>query len=936
MPDPYRIAATLYEDAGSGVYRGESRRDGAGVIIRTIRDDLQGPGGVKRLRREYEILSKMDSPYVLRPYGLDTQRRQPWLIMESFDGQPLSDQLGRPLAIDRFLEIALQLANALADIHRQGIVHKNLKPHNILIHPTTGAIKVIGFDLAAPALKSAIAPPSVSRIEGSLAYMSPEQTGRMNRGVDHRSDLYSLGVVFYELLAGELPFPTAEDDLELLHCHLARTPAPLQTHDEAIPVAVSQVVMKQLAKMPEDRYQTAGGLRADLERCAAEWQSHESIAPFPLGTSDVPGHLLIPKKLYGRRLEVGALLAAFGQVVASGRPTLVLLSGYSGIGKSAVVNELQKALVLPRALFAGGKPDQYKRDIPYATLAQALRALVRQVLGTNEEQIVRWRDAIQEAVGPNGRLVTDLVPDLVALIGEQPPVQDVPPQDAQNRFNTVFRRLLAAFARPGHPLVLFLDDLQWLDAATLRLLEHLVTHPAVEHILLLGAYRDNEVGPSHPLMLAFDSMRRAGAAVESIVLGPLTEEHVLQFTADAFHCGRERAEPLARLVYEKTGGNPFFMIQFVTELAHEGLVTFDDRVPRWQWDLDRVRGKGLTDNLADLMVGKLSRLSAETQQVLQHLACLGSRANLATMARVEGVAEEEIEKNLLQAIQAGFALLQDDSVAFLHDRVQEAAYALIPEGERPGLHLAIGRALLAKEGPEELGDDLFDVVSQLNRGADLMTEPAERARLAELNVAAGKRAQASIAYATARDCFAAAATLLSEETWDAAYGSTFNLYLDWAECAYLSGATDEAEPLLERLLARAQSALDRARVHGLRLTLYSVGGRYDDALAAGLQGLRLLGVEVPEDDGAINREIDAEAEAAAAKWKGRDIAGLAEAPAPSDPRIRAVIALLTNCGAPAYIGSRPQLFPLLNLKNVNYSLEFGPANESCLGYCGYV
>jgi PAS domain S-box-containing protein len=934
MPEPYTITSTLYKDTSVELYRGLRQRDGTPVIIKIFRQDESGPLDRKRLHNEYEILQRLDSPYVLKPYELDRQKTQIRLILEDFDGEPLACQLGQPLETGWFLDIALPLAAALADIHRQDIVHKDLKPVNVLVNPQNGAVKLTGFGIAARLVHALTAPTSATLIEGSLAYMSPEQTGRMNRGIDHRSDLYSLGVIFYEMLTGELPFQAA-DPLEWVHCHIARPPTLPTEIVPTIPEPLTALVMRLMAKQAEDRYQTAGGLKADLKRCAAEWRAKKSIAPFPLGTQDVPGHLLIPKKLYGRQREVGTLLAAFDRVIADGKPELVLLSGYSGIGKSELVNELQRALVLRRTLFAGGKYDLYKRDIPYATLSQALQTLVRQVLSKCEAEIAVWREAIKEAVGPNGRLMTDLVPDLMTLIGEQPPVQDVPPQDAQIRFNTVFQRFLGVFALPEHPLVLFLDDLQWIDTATLQPLEHLLVHPAVKHILLIGAYRDNEVGPSHPLMLALDSMRNDGATVQSIELGPLMKKDVLRFTADTFHCDDERAEPLVRLVYAKTGGNPFFMIQFLTALAEEGLVAFGGREERWKWDLDRIQSKGFTDNLADLMVGKLNRLPAQTQEGLQQLACLGSEARLATLAIVQGISKEEAEKNLREAIQAGFLLRHDESVSFLHDRIQEAAYALIHEQQRPEVHLNIGRRLLLKLGSEELNDILFDVVNHLNQGAGLMTDPAEKARLVELNVTAGRRARASIAYEMARDFFAAAANLQPEDAWDTRYDFQFGLFLDWAQTVYLSGAFEEADGLFDSLLARAKTDLDKAAVYDLRLKAYQIAGRYDDAVAMGITALRIFGVEIPEEDEELNRAIEAKAAEVRMKLQGQKIENLPFADEATDPRVRAVIGLLSNTAPAAYIGNRPQLYPLVSLLLVNYSLDFGPTRESSHGYSNY-
>src|SRR4029077_18096069 len=510
---------------------------------------------------------------------------------------------------------------------------------------------------------------------GTFAYMAPEQTGRMNRSVDSRSDLYALGVTFYEMLTGKLPF-TAADPMEWVHCHIARQPVPPDERVAGVPEPLSAIVMKLLAKTGEERYQTAAGVEADLRRCLAEWESHGRIEPFSLGGCDVSDRLLIPEKLYGREREIETLLASFDRVVANGTPELVLVSGYSGIGKSSVVHELHKVLVPPRGLFASGKFDQYKRDIPYATLAQAFQSLVRPLLGHREAELGRWRDALREALGPNGQLIVDFVPALELVIGRQPPVPDLPPQDAQNRFQMVFRHFLGVFARKEHPLALFLDDLQWLDTVTLDLLEHLVTHSEVRHLLLVGAYRDNEVGSAHPLLRTLEAIRKAGAPVQEVVLAPLGLNDVGRLVADALHCKPNRARPLAQLVHEKTGGNPFFAIQFFTALAEEGLLAFDPVAAAWQWEITRIRARSYTDNVVDLMAGKLKRFSSTTQEALKQLACLGNVAEVATLALVHGSTEETMHAALWEAVHAGLVFRQESTCRFLHDRIQQAAYSL--------------------------------------------------------------------------------------------------------------------------------------------------------------------------------------------------------------------------------------------------------------------
>jgi AAA ATPase domain/Protein kinase domain len=536
----------------------------------------------------------LDSDWAARPLALVRQEDRPTLILDDAGDQPLDRFLGQPMKLSRFLQLAVGLAAALGKLHRQGLIHKDIKPANVLVDFATGAVRLSGFGIASrlPRERQPAEPPE--KIAGTLAYMAPEQTGRMNRSIDSRADLYSLGVTFYQMLTGCLPFK-ASDPMEWVHCHIARRPIAPEQYVREIPGPLLAIVMKLLAKTAEERYQTAAGVAGDLRRCLTDWDSHGHIDPFRLGAHDLSDRLLIPQKLYGREREIDTLLACFDRVRADGTLELVLVSGYSGIGKSSVVEELHKVLVPARGLFALGKFDQYKRDIPYATLAQAFQSLVRPLLGQSEMELGRWRDPLREALGLNGQLIVNLVPALELVIGRQPPVPELPPQDAQNRFQMVFRRFLGVFARKEHPLTLFLDDLQWLDTATLELLEHLVTHPEVRQVLLIGAFRDNEVGHTHPLLRTLEAIHKAGVRVQEIVLAPLGLDDVGRLVADALRCEPERPRPLAQLVHEKTGGNPFFAIQFLTALAEEGLLAFDSVAPAWQWDINRIRAKSYTD-----------------------------------------------------------------------------------------------------------------------------------------------------------------------------------------------------------------------------------------------------------------------------------------------------------------------------------------------------
>jgi len=666
----------------------------------------------------------------------------------------------------------------------------------------------------------------------------------MNRSIDSRTDLYALGVTLYEMLTGSLPF-TAADPMDLVHSHLARQPLPPGERLKGIPGPVSAIIMKLLAKTAEERYQTAAGVEHDLRRCLADWETQGRIDDFPLAEDDIPDRLLIPEKLYGRAAEVDALLTAFDRVAAGGPVELVLISGYSGIGKSSVVNELHKPLVPPRGLFASGKFDQYRRDIPYATLAQAFQNLLRPLLTKSDDELRLWRDALHEAVSPNGRLIADLVPELTLIIGEQPPVAEVPPQDAQRRFHGVFRRFLNVFARPEHPLALFLDDLQWLDEATLDLLEDLLIQPGVDHLFLIGAYRDNEVHSTHPLIRKLEAIRHAGGTVHEIRLFPLAPRDLEQLVADSLHCEPERAVSLASLIREKTAGNPFFVIQFLSALVDEGLLSFNHDERQWTWDLERIHAKGYTDNVVDLMVEKLNRLPIDTREALEQLACLGNSAEFALLLMVSQSSIDEVHAQLWEAVRAGLVARSDNSYRFLHDRVQEAAYSLIPEQLRAETHLRIGRALAAHTPPGEREEKIFDIVNQLNRATHLMTSNDELDAVAELNLLAGRRAKNSTAYPSALTYLATARKLLTAETWDRNYDLVFSIERLLAECELLTGNVSAADDRVSGLAQRANNSHDIAVVTRLRLTVYTALDRSDRGVEVCLDFLRRDGRDWP-------------------------------------------------------------------------------------------
>jgi PAS domain S-box-containing protein len=970
------IFDTVQKDAEFILYRGKNLDAGSTILALSPVGQHPKPESLKRLEHEYSLKEELHLNWAARPLAIEKYWGRSVLVLEDPGGLPLESACGRfglaaAAAHGRegsgselvfFLRAAISLADAIDHLHRKGVIHKDIKPANVLVNSGTAQCWLKGFGIASRVPREQQSPEPPEFVAGTLAYMAPEQTGRMNRSIDSRSDLYSLGITLYEMLTGNLPF-SASDAMEWVHCHIARRPVPPVERSPDMPAPLSAIVMKLLAKTAEDRYQTAAGVESDLRRCLELLEgasgsrrirrSRSSGAPsemqgssmatadpaaagrarqieeFPLGQHDTPDRLLIPEKLYGRAREIEALLGSFERVLASGRPELVLVSGYSGIGKSSVVNELHKVLVPPRGLFASGKFDQYKRDIPYSTLAQAFQNLVRPLLSKSEADLGNWRDALQHALGANGELIADLVPELKLIIGEQPPVPDLPLQDAQRRFQLVFRRFIGVFARAEHPLVLFLDDLQWLDAATLDFLEDLLSQPDVYHLMLIGAYRNNEVDFAHPLRRRLGAIRQAGAVVHEIVLAPLGSEQLAAMMIDSLHCEPEQVAPFAQLLHEKTNGNPFFVVQFLYALVEEQLLTFDHNARRWHWDLNRIRAKGYTDNVVELMVGKLNRLPIPTQKALQELACLGNRTDIATLAMVHGTPEEQVHADLWQAVRLELLARQEGVYKFIHDRIQEAAYSLIPEHSRAETHLKIGRSLWALVPPEKREEAVFEIVNQLNRCTAFITSPDERERLAELNFIAGKRAKTSTAYRSALNYLAVAAVLLPNDSWERWYELTFSIEYLTAECELLTADMESAENRLGLLADRAKSDHDIAVVARLRLTLYTALDRSDRVIEVCLEYLARRGTywsAHPTSDEA-RREYDR----IWAQLGSRQIEELAELPLMTDPGVLDVLDVLTEIVTTA-MHTDENLSSLVVCHMVNHSLEHGNSDASCFAY----
>jgi predicted ATPase/transcriptional regulator with GAF, ATPase, and Fis domain len=837
-----------------------------------------------------------------------------------------------------FFTVGIRLCTILDDLHRRTLTHGTVTTAGVVVDDQTGVIELVNAPLAAGRPGSAAA----ARAPGFASYASPEQTGRMNRSVDYRTDLYSLGVTLYELLTGVLPF-TSADPLELIHAHLAMTPAPPSQIVAKVPAPLSAIVLKLLAKAAEDRYQSALGLRHDLERAEREWTATGTIAPFALGQQDVSERFLISQKLYGRQRELTDLLGALDET-CEGRTTLMLVSGYSGIGKTSLIQELYKPIVRQRGYFIAGKFDQVVRNIPYSAFTQALRSLVAQLLTESEDRLSNWRTRLAEALGSNGGVLAEVIPEIELILGQQAPPPPLDPIEAKNRFVYVFQSFVGALARKDHPLVVFLDDLQWVDNATLDLLHALVLGPDIQYLLIIGAYRDNEVDAGHVLSWAVNRLANAGARVSNLSLGPLALPDLSSFLADTLRREPAYIAPLATLIQQKTDGNPFFVIQFLKTLEQEGLLVFEPERAGWSFRLEAITSAGMTDNVVDLMARKIRRLSDNAQRVLTLAACIGNQFEWTTFLTVNRQPVAEAAAGLSEALDAALVHKVDDRstasadhdrpavYAFLHDRVQQAAYGLIPDAQKQPIHLDVGRLLLADFDAESGDDRIFTIINHLNKGGDLITDRTEQLALARLNLMAGQKAKTSSAYHAAFDCFEKGIALLDPSDWDAEYRLMWSLHVEAAESQYLAGAFGRAEAAFRVLLDRAVTPLDRAQVQILRITLSENQSRWEDAVSAGRDGLALFGISFPEGAGGKAAALDQEVESVQTLLGGRTIASLIELPEMTDPNMRTVMRTLTILWAPAYISGDVILARLISATMVRLSLMHGHTADSAYGY----
>jgi predicted ATPase/serine phosphatase RsbU (regulator of sigma subunit) len=995
----YQISTQIYESANSLVYRGIRKKDNQPVILKVLKEDYPTPEELTRYRQEYEITKSLNLDGVIKSYSIEKYQNTLVIVLEDFGGESLKalsltlPQKGRELSgrekgrvpgipsgggLERgpgvpspsggglgrgpFLSLAIQIADTLGQIHAANIIHKDINPANIVWNQTTNQLKIIDFGISSRLPRENPVLKNPEQLEGTLAYISPEQTGRMNRSLDYRTDLYSLGVTFYELLTGKLPYEST-DALELVHCHIAKTPVPVCEVNPEVPPIISDIVMKLMAKNVEDRYQSAFGVKFDLEKVQENLTDEENLPglnalSFELAQNDFSGQLQIPQKLYGRESEREELLTAFERVT-KGTVEMMLVAGYSGIGKSVLVKEIYQSLTEKNGYFITGKFDQFQRNIPYSAVVNAFKELVQQLLTENKQQLSIWKEKLRKALGPNGQIIIDVIPEIEWIIGKQPAVPQLGPSESQNRFNLVFQNFMRVFCHKEHPLVIFLDDLQWADLATLKLLELVMTDPDNTVLFLIGAYRDNEVEKTHPLMITFDKLRCEKVLISQITLKPLAFEQINQLIAESLHHNLKAVSALTDLVMQKTGGNPFFVNQFLHTLYEEDLLKLTYPAPnltgfqnlsgltRWTWDIAQIEAMNITDNVVDLMISQLKKLPESARQVLRLAACIGNHFDLDTLSIIYEKSVSDTFQDLRPVLTEEFILptslleMSKDDLCnspfirhfrFLHDRVQQAAYALIDETQKQAVHLQIGYLLLNNSSEKVQEDQLFDIVGHLNLGIEFVKNQAERNKIARLNLMVGKKAKRATAYGTAAKYLEIGRKLLGKDSWKSEYDLTLALYQYMTEVTYLIGDFSRQEQLTEIVLNHTHSLLDKINVYELSIRSYMAQKQRSEALKIGLEALNFLGIKCPEQP--TISDIQKNLEETQSNLNGKSMEELVELPQMRDPYKLATMRLLSSTFTPAY-NTNPGLAPLIVFYMVNLSIQHGNAPQSAFAYANY-
>ncbi|MDJ1168854.1 AAA family ATPase [Roseofilum sp. BLCC_M154] len=939
----YQTLHLIYESSNSEVYRAIRESDQQRVILKLLKEDYPTPSELRRYKQEYKLTHSNELIGVVKACDLQPYKNTLVMILEDFGGESLKTlNIQQTFNLNQYLSLFIKIADCLGQLHSANIIHKDINPANIVFNPQTQELKIIDLGISTQLSKENPTLKNPTTLEGTLPYISPEQTGRMNRSLDYRTDFYSLGVTFYELLTHQLPF-TTQDELELVHCHIAREPRSATEINPQIPPILSDIISKLMAKNAEDRYQSAWGLKADLETCLAQLEQEGKIDPFPLASQDLSDKFQIPQKLYGRQNEIEQLLNTFEQVDQHSQ--MVLVAGYSGIGKSALVQEIYKPITQRKGYFISGKFDQFQRNVPYSAIVSAFKGFVQQLLTESPEKLEQWKSKFLDALGVNGQVIVDVIPEMELIIGPQLPVGELEPMESQNRFNLVFQNFVHCCCSPKHPLAIFLDDLQWTDRATLKLIELIVMDKNLKNLLLIGAYRDNEVNVNHPFIMLVNKLKENQIGIHELTLKNLVINDVRHLIEDTVTQESENVQELSKIIFKKTQGNPFFVNQFLSNLYSENLIEFNYKNQVWEWDLYKIKSQNITDNVVELMIGKLRKLPLSTQEVLKLAACIGANFDLTTLSIVSEEPASDLFDHIIPAIQSGLVLslseldpeLLIQDYRFVHDRVQQAAYALIAEEDKPSIHLKIGQLLLKSSSEEEQSEKLFEIVGHLNIGFDRLTNAEEKNKISQLNLEAGKKAKSSAAYMGSLEYLKAGMEQLSDDSWEKHYKLTFEFHKERCEVEYLNYNFDESERWADLTLQKAQSTLDKCEIHRLLCLQNTLSNKYEKAFASVIIGLELLEIDFPSptaDQTELQAYLEVEVKNLKNDLEDRKFSELEQAEECTDLEKQMAMKLL-HCGTSSMFLTNPTMWWIVVINLVQMSLKYGLVIDSIFGFSAY-
>ncbi|HEX9059178.1 MAG TPA: serine/threonine-protein kinase PknK, partial [Clostridia bacterium] len=954
----YKIKEEISRSGNSTILRGIRDLDNCPVVIKLLNREYPSTRELSVFIREYEVMDKAVGDGIIKAYTLEKYNNSLAIIMEDIGGDSVDKVLKSIKAgIAEKLSLTIQMTNSLVQLHKQNIIHKDVNPANFIWNYKTNQVKIIDFGISAELMREASQCINLNVLEGSLDYLSPEQTGRINRPIDYRTDLYSLGITFYELFTGQLPF-NGDDELEIIYSHIAKTPTDPKVINPEVPAILSDIVMKLISKTAEERYQSALGLKKDLEYCLKLFEEKREISGLILGKADVIDRFEIPNKLYGREAEIEMMIDGF-EKAADGHCELLLVSGYSGIGKSSLIHEIRKPITGKKGYFISGKYDQFERDIPYYGVIRAFQELVKQLLAEPQSSLDNWKRCLMDAMGSNGQVILDIIPELEQITGPQLQVAELNPLEAQNRFQMTFCEFLKVFARPEHPLVVFLDDLQWSDTSTLDLAKYILTKGNVQYVLFIGAYRNNEVQAGHPLIRLLGELKNGqqgpDLAFNQISLKPLEFSAVNRLIADTFRSDTNETGPLANIIFQKTKGNPFFISRLLSSLYLQGTFTFITEKGQWEYDLEKVKAVEISDNVVELLVKGLESLPQGTMEILTLAACIGTQFDLAAVSLISKKSVAELGKDLWTAIEKEIVLPLDNNYRFIntlknemspadlelrfcfaHDRIRQAVYSLIPENKKCEIHLGVGREYLKSFRESKRTDAIFDLVSHLNIGSGLIQEKDERIELADLNILAGNKAKKSTAFAAAASYFETAKCLLSDEEWAETPDKLFSLLLEQATAALLSGNLLKADTICESLSRMANSNLEKGAVSNIKMLILIFQGKLSETVAEIRKTLRLLKISLPETHEEISRKIQegiVKMQQFLARTPVEEIINL---PVMNDPEKLMAMQLLHV--VPPALQANPPLFTLTTLIMFELTMTYGTSPLSCRCFtdCGHL